>query len=176
MVLVVYFFFIYLDDEGCEWMMVVVWKVREIILKIKKIWHFNEMKCKIDNLMWMFWKVYVQAKLRKDEGLYFFFFWETTPGKKGGGEIHYYKLDKYTNAISEGMSSIQTWKWEKLEADLASLWATLFPSLRVWLKDKLLKAAMKDLISLMMCPKLEDSHPSLDNALMVIFESPSKII
>ena len=74
------------------------------------------------------------------------------------------------------MSSIQTWKWEKLQADLASLWATLFPSLRVWLKDKLLKAAAKDLIPLMMCPKLEDSHPPLDNALMVISESPSKII
>ena len=71
MYLVVYSFFIYLKDEGCEWMMVVVCEVREIILKIKKIWHFNEIKCKIDNLMWMFWKVYVQYKLKKDERLYF---------------------------------------------------------------------------------------------------------
>ena len=37
MYLVVYSFFIYLEDEGCEWMMVVVCEVREIILKIKKI-------------------------------------------------------------------------------------------------------------------------------------------
>ena len=71
MYLVVYSFFIYLEDEGCEWMMVVVCEVREIILKIKKIWHFNEIKCKIDNLMWMFWKVYVQTKFKKDESLYF---------------------------------------------------------------------------------------------------------
>ena len=86
MVLVVYFFFIYLDDEGCEWMMVVVWKVREIVLKIKKIWHFNEMKCEIDNLMWMFWKVYVQAKLRKDETLYFLFFSFEKPPLERRGE------------------------------------------------------------------------------------------
>ena len=69
--LVVYSFFVYLEDEGCELMMVVVCEVREIILKIKKIWHFNKMKCKIDNLMWMFWKEYVQAKFKKDESLYF---------------------------------------------------------------------------------------------------------
>ena len=31
--LVVYSFFVYLEDEGCELMMVVVFEVREIVLK-----------------------------------------------------------------------------------------------------------------------------------------------
>ena len=78
----------------------------------------------------------------------------------------------YTDAISGGKSSIQTWNWENLHADLASLWATLFPCLRVWQKDKFWKAEENKLMSLMMCPKLEESNPPMVNALMIVSESP----
>ena len=47
-------FFIYLKDEGIKWMIIVVCEKRETIKKIKKILYFNEILCKIDNLMWVF--------------------------------------------------------------------------------------------------------------------------
>ena len=105
--------------------------------------------------------------------LNFFFFLETTPKK--GEAVHSGRSEKYTWVKSEGTSSIQTWKVEKLQAIRAKPWATLFPCLRVWLKETMLKAEERSLMSLIMWPKLEDKKPPLFMALMITFTSPSKI-
>ena len=53
-----------------------------------------------------------------------------------------------------GTSSIQVQKEEeKLQAARASLWATMFPSRRVWQKTKDLKWGARTLISAIKCPK-----------------------
>ena len=46
----------YLDNKGREWMIVVRCEERKLIKKKKYIyiyiWYFNEIYCKIDNLIW----------------------------------------------------------------------------------------------------------------------------
>ena len=52
--LVVYFILYISKDEGIKWMIIVVCEEGETIKKIKKILYFNEILCKIDNLMQVF--------------------------------------------------------------------------------------------------------------------------
>ena len=95
--------------------------------------------------------------------------------KKGGKKIHSWSSEKYTWDKSRGTSSIQTWKEEKLQAIQDKPWAILFPSLRVWLKETLLNAEERCLMSLIIWPKLEEEKPPEFMALMITSASPSKI-
>ena len=105
---------------------------------------------------------------------FFFFFWETTPkGGRGDETLSLRDISKVHRFSIQGISSIQTWYGENLQANLAKQYATLLAYLREWLKDTHWKAEERSLMSNKICPKLEESLPPLERALIIISESPS---
>ena len=51
--LLIIYLFVFLSSEEREWMMIIVYEENETIKKI----FFNEIEYRIDNHMWMFWKM-----------------------------------------------------------------------------------------------------------------------